>query len=232
MRSQAKTKFLSGARSSLLSLARAAAVVLLLAGFLPAGAASAKTFEDVPPPAWAVTYIDTVTTAGIMDGCGGPFFCPYDPVTREDTAVWLERGMRGAGFVPPPVQTSSFADVDASYCLAPWFEQLYADHLTVGCALNPLKFCPYKVLPRSEMAVFLLRAEHGGTYQPPDWCPAGGTGSFQDVPCSHWAADWIDQLYREGITAGCSANPPLFCPDAQVTRAQMATFLVRTFNLQ
>ncbi|HEX5839919.1 MAG TPA: hypothetical protein VFY26_18935, partial [Anaerolineales bacterium] len=71
-----------------------------------------------------------------------------------------------------------------------------------------------------------LRARHGSGYSPP---PA--SGEFQDVPVDHWAAAWIEQLAAEGITAGCSVTPRLYCPATPVTRDQMAVFLVRTFNL-
>jgi hypothetical protein len=32
------------------------------------------------------------------------------------------------------------------------------------------------------------------------------------------------------ITLGCSANPPLYCPTANVTREQMAAFIVRALH--
>ena len=74
------------------------------------------------------------------------------------------------------------------------------------------------------MAIFLERAMHWPTpYTPP---PASGT-VFDDVPASNWAAAWIEQLANDGITGGCSALPPLFCPENPVTRAQMAVFLVQ-----
>jgi hypothetical protein len=74
------------------------------------------------------------------------------------------------------------------------------------------------------MAVFLLRSMYGSGYTPPS-----AAGIFDDVPVTHWAADWIEQLYDEGITSGCSTNPPMYCPDEIVNRAQMAVFIVRTF---
>jgi hypothetical protein len=76
------------------------------------------------------------------------------------------------------------------------------------------------------MAVFLLRARHGAGYTPP--AVGAGTG-FGDVPTSHWAAAWIKQLAAEGITGGCGGGN--YCPEAAVNRAQMAVFLVKTFNL-
>jgi hypothetical protein len=75
------------------------------------------------------------------------------------------------------------------------------------------------------MAVFLLRATHGAGYAPP---AATGT-MFADVPASHPFATWIEQLAREGITGGCGSG--MYCPDATVTRGQMAVFLARAFDL-
>ena len=75
------------------------------------------------------------------------------------------------------------------------------------------------------MAIFLLKGIHGGGYNPP---PATGT-MFYDVSSSYWAAAWIEQLAREGITSGCGGGN--YCPESLVTRAQMAVFMVLTFNL-
>jgi hypothetical protein len=52
---------------------------------------------------------------------------------------------------------------------------------------------------------------------------------FADVPCPSLFADWIEQLAAEGVTAGCGGGN--YCPNAPQTRAQMAVFLTRTFNL-
>ena len=72
------------------------------------------------------------------------------------------------------------------------------------------------------MAVFSLNMLGGFTLQP---C----TGRFVDVPCSSPFATWIEELARRGITAGYT--PTTYCPTDPVTRAQMAVFLVRAFNL-
>lgn len=50
--------------------------------------------------------------------------------------------------------------------------------------------------------------------------------SFVDVPNSiFWP--WIEALVDSGITGGCATNPPMFCPDQLVSRAQMAVLLLR-----
>jgi len=75
------------------------------------------------------------------------------------------------------------------------------------------------------MAVFLKRGMNGFGLHPP-----AATGTvFGDVPFTYWTVNWIEQLYTEGITAGCGGGN--YCPEDPVTRAQMAVFLVRTFNL-
>src|SRR6185503_2330588 len=58
--------------------------------------------------------------------------------------------------------------------------------------------------------------------------PPPGTGTiFADVPASHPFARWIEQLFHDGITGGCATGPLRYCPDAGVTRAQIAVFLLR-----
>jgi hypothetical protein len=53
---------------------------------------------------------------------------------------------------------------------------------------------------------------------------------FDDVPDGYWAEDYIYQLHAAGITIGCSQIPPLYCPEQNVTRAEMAVFLERGLN--
>ena len=106
-------------------------------------------------------------------------------------------------------------------------EELEALGITEGCATVPPLYCPEQLVTRGQSAVLMLRARHGAAYQPPN---ATGT-MFADVPADHVFAPWIEQVAREGISAGCGANPVRFCPDGRVTRGPLALLLVRTFNL-
>jgi len=83
---------------------------------------------------------------------------------------------------------------------------------------------PQNKVTRAETAVFLLKALHGSDYTPP--APAGG--SFIDVS-GHWAEGWIEQLREEGITSGYPDGT--YRPENQVTRAEMAVFMVNAFSL-
>lgn len=53
------------------------------------------------------------------------------------------------------------------------------------------------------------------------------TPYFDDVPETHPFFAQIQRMKERGITQGCSADPPRFCPDDNVTRAQLAAFLIR-----
>ncbi len=57
------------------------------------------------------------------------------------------------------------------------------------------------------------------------------TASFNDVLTGHPFFQFIEALAASGITAGCSASPPLYCPDAPLTRGQMAVFLAKALGL-
>ncbi|GEM_PF-6383046 len=184
-------------------------------------------FDDVqnvyPNKYWAYDFIQTLGASGITSGCGNNNYCPEDPVTRAEMAVFLERGINGSAYAPPAASGTVFADVPQSYWAADWVEQLASDGITGGCDAS--NYCPDSNVTRAQMAIFLLRSEHGSSYAPP---AASGT-QFADVPVSYWAASWIEQLVAENITSGCGGGN--YCPDNNVTRAEMAVFLVRTFNL-
>jgi S-layer family protein/PKD domain-containing protein len=48
--------------------------------------------------------------------------------------------------------------------------------------------------------------------------------TFTDVPPTHWAWRFIENLFARGISSGC--GPQVFCPDNDVSRAEMAVFLL------
>lgn len=184
------------------------------------------SFHDVPGNYWSWKWIEALFASGITGGCStSPMsYCPETEVTRAQMAVFLERGMRGSTFIPPNATGTTFLDVPADHWAGGWIEQLFADGITGGCGNG--NYCPDLAVTRAQMAVFLLRAEHGSTYQPPD---VGADTGFADVPVDYWSAAWIKQLAAEGITGGCGNGN--YCPEQAVTRAQMAVFLTRTFNL-
>jgi hypothetical protein len=186
---------------------------------------SIPIFADVPSSHSFRKYIEAIYNAGITGGCTTfPLnYCPNNPVTRSQMAIFLLRGKHGSSFSPPAPAGTIFGDVPSNAFAAAWIEQLAAEGITGGCGGG--NYCPNNTVTRSQMAIFLLRAKHGSSYMPP---PATGT-VFADVPSHAFAAAWIEQLVAEGITGGCGGGN--YCPNNPVTRSQMAIFLQRTFNL-
>jgi hypothetical protein len=81
---------------------------------------------------------------------------------------------------------------------------------------------PGTLVNRGDTAGLLMTAMHGAGFVPPT-----ASGIFADVPHSHSAAAAIEQVYRDGVTSGCSTSPRLFCPGNLLTRAEMAVLMLR-----
>jgi len=182
-------------------------------------------FDDVPLTNPFHDDILTIATSGITAGCTDTSFCPSHDVSRAEMAVFLLKAKFGADHVPPaPPPIPIFPDVPADAFAAAWIDELAGLGITTGCGGG--LYCPDRPVSRAEMAVFLLKTLLGSGYAPP-----AAVGLFADVPAGYFAIDWIEDLYNRGITAGCGTSPLRYCPDADVPREQMATFLVRTFLL-
>ena len=182
-------------------------------------------FSDVPPSNPFHDYVDTIARNGITVGCqDGTVYCPDDPSTRAQMAVFLLKSKFGADHVPPAAVEGVFLDVHPGDFAADWIEELASLGITGGCGNG--NYCPNDPVTRGQMAVFLLKTLLGMDYVPP---PAAHI--FEDVPADYFSIDWIEDLYNRQITAGCQANPLRYCPDQPNTRAQMAVFLTKTFSL-
>ena len=182
-------------------------------------------FTDVWVDHWARRYIESLYAAQVTAGCGvDPLrYCPANPVAREQMAVFLLKADEGGGYAPPAA-TGMFSDVDPGSPFAPWVEELARRGITAGCGVG--MFCPSAPVSREQMAVFLLKTLEGSGFIPPD-----PTGVFEDVDLGSPFAPWIEELVRRAITAGCQADPPLYCPSTEVGRDQMGVFLTKTFSL-
>ena len=139
------------------SVTRAQMAVFLLrgkngSGFTPPPATG--IFPDVPSSNFAIDWIEELAAEGITSGCGGGNYCPDDPVTRAQMAVFLLRAKYGSAYTPPEA-TGVFADVAASNFAIDWIEQLAAEGITSGCGGD--NYCPGNAVSRDQMAVFLVR---------------------------------------------------------------------------
>ena len=188
------------------------------------------TFADVPPTNPFYHYIEQLYDLGITQGCGTNgsgqlLFCPSQSVPREQMAAFLVRAKGLTQLFPP---TPTFADVAPGTTFFGYIERLYEQGITQGCGTNgsgQLLFCPSQVVPREQMAAFLVRAKGLTELFPP-------TPTFADVAPGTTFFGWIERLYSLGITQGCGTNGSgqlLYCPTQPVPREQMAAFLIRAF---
>ena len=182
-----------------------------------------NSFPDVPTTNPFYAFIENLFHSGATGGCGGGNYCPSGTVTRAQMAVFLLKGKFGSNHVPPPATGTVFLDVHIGDFAADWIEELAGLGITGGCGGG--NYCPSQPVTRAQMAVFLLKAEHGSGYVPPDCM-----GVFGDVPCpGSTFAPWVEELAAEGITAGCGGGN--YCPNDPNIRGQMAVFLVKVYGM-
>ena len=96
-------------------------------------------------------------------------------------------------------------------------------HHGVSTGCSAAEYCGTANATREQMAVFAVVAAEG-VYQPPP-C---GIPRFLDVPASSPYCPWIEELARREVVNGCAGV--LYCPQASVTRQEMAVFVLRTLE--
>jgi len=89
--------------------------------------------------------------------------------------------------------------------------------------VEPAAQVPAAADPGAEQAMAAVIAAPAKPGPLESYTPPPCEGLFPDVPCTSGFAPWIEQLFRDQITAGCGGG--LYCPESSVTRAQMAVFL-------
>jgi glucose/arabinose dehydrogenase len=140
-------------------------------------------------------------------------------------ASWSDGGTRSHTFRAMTSTTviaayvGGFTDVPAGHPFHGDVGWLVGRGITGGCDSSPPRYCPGNAVTRGQMASFLVRALG---------LPPSSVDRFGDDEPSVHEND-INALAAAGITGGC--GPGRFCPSAPVTRAEMASFLVRAFGL-
>ncbi len=143
--------------------------------------------------------------------------CPWPvEIPGEGSSPALPTEPELVGDEPP--EPGPFPDVPADGTHTDAIEWLVDREITAGCAAGG--FCPGDAVTRAQMATFLMRALD---------LDAGSVTAFGDVDPDGTHADGIGALVDQEITAGCGDG--VFCPAQDVTRAQMATFLMRALDL-
>ena len=168
-----------------------------------------------PPTCVILSMKDLMATLGVRSG------------ERAFTAATVAAVMLVllAGPVSRAAGGTGFADVQEGGVHRPAIDALDGAGVLDGTECAPDSFCPADPIPRWVVAVWLVRVLDGGDP------PGAGGSSFADVDGAAWWAPHVERLADLEVTTGCAADPLRFCPDDPVTRAQMASFLARAFDL-
>lgn len=172
-------------------------------------------FGDVTDPThWAHTPIYAINSAGITTGCGGSaYYCPTDPVTREQMATFIVRSLSGEEFTA--TELPYYSDVAASAWSFRYVQKLKDLGLTTTSGF----FDPTAIVTREQMAAYIIRARYGEDFS------YTLTPYYSDVASDGWSFKYIQKMKDLGYTTTTgtygAANP--------VTREQMAVFLSRAF---
>ena len=156
------------------------------------------------------TEIEWLFAARITGGCSETRFCPSGVVRRAEMASFLSRAL-----ALPATTTDRFTD-DEDSKHEDNINRLAAAGITRGCSLT--RYCPLTEMSRAQMASFLARALR----LPPadrDWFTDDNGNKHEDN---------INRLAASGITVGCGEQT--FCPEATVSRQEMAAFLYRALG--
>ena len=151
--------------------------------------------------------------AGGLPLSGDPLPDETCPLASDHLPVFADLVIR-TGSVSLP-----FADVPASNWAYGYIHAIRDGGITTGCGNN--HYCPKDNVTRDQMAAFLIRATEGNPQT--NLCAAGPP--YSDVPANAWYCSHVKRLVEQDITAGCGGDK--YCPGNQVTREQMAAFVVR-----
>ena len=111
-------------------------------------------FVDVDPGVWWMPFVERVAELGVTKGCAPDpaEYCPEEPVTRAQMATFLIRA-----FDLWRANTAGFLDTGGNSHEAS-IDALAGAGITIGCQVNPARFCPHAPVTRGQMATFMARA--------------------------------------------------------------------------
>lgn len=157
-------------------------------------------FSDVTPGNPDEAWMEALLHDGVTKGYGGDtsVFGPSAQVPREQMAAFLMRMKFHAGDFAAPTG-DPFKDVSAGNQFAGDIARLRDLQITTGCDQEG-NFCPNDLVPRQQMAAFLMRAIHGNG-SPPQ--AGSGAGRFVDVNGDNPFQDYIAQVVDDGIMEAC-----------------------------
>ncbi|MFS0689440.1 S-layer homology domain-containing protein [Sporosarcina sp. 179-K 8C2 HS] len=210
MKNSARKSFLSA-----LSLSLAAGAVVVAA---PASADAATiSFKDVPTDLDHHASIMDLAERGILQGYEDGTFRPDEKLTRAHASKILAMSL---GLDTTNVKDPGFKDINENQ----WYYGYVAALANAGylSGFEDGTFRPNAPMTRAQTAKILDLS-----YKLPK---AQADNPFTDVRNSAWYVDHVRTLVENKVTKGKTATT--FEPNANVTRAHMASFVVRSENFE
>lgn len=195
--------------------AATAAMAVTAVAVVPVSAAS--PFSDVSEDHAYFNGISTLHAADIIHGFPDGTFKPSQDVTRGQAAKMIASAFQ-LTTTDLTVENPNFKDVDSS---SPYYKAIVTlVNLGVVQGYEDDTFRPDDTITRGQMAIMV--AEAAGL-------TAKGKSPFTDVQQNSPFADAVTALYEAGVAKGVSATE--FGVDKNVTRGQLATFIVNALDL-
>ena len=169
-------------------------------------------FSDVSTSNYYYEAVKWAQEKGITGGIGNGLFGPNQPCTRAQIVTFL---WRAAGS-PEPKTMSSFSDVSTDSYYAKAVAWAVENGITTGTGDG--KFSPDATCTRAQSVTFLFRAI--GKL-------VDSKVEFSDVLTDSYYANAVAWAVENGVTNGIGDG--LFGPNNSCTRAQIVTFLYRTY---
>jgi uncharacterized repeat protein (TIGR01451 family) len=188
-----------------------------------------QTFADVPPDFWGWQQIEAANRLHIVQGYGEGLYRPEGTITRDQMAVYMARALAGGdGGIPVGPETPTFWDVPAQHWAYRHIEYAAEQNVVQGYAGGDYR--PDATVSRDQMAVYVARfmVAPGGDQVVAQFVPTG-SASFPDVTEDSWAYRHVGYCAAAGVVRGYGDG--LYHPERQVTRDQMAVYVVRAMGL-
>lgn len=195
------------------------AVVLgVIVGAVPVTTNAAGTsFTDVKPTLDHYDSIMNLARRGIVKGYSDGTYRPDSKLTRGQASKILALALK---LDTKSLKNPGFKDVDKTNGFYKYVAALENAGLISGFEDNTFK--PNASMTRAHMAKAIdlgFKLEGKSTINP-----------FTDVSDSAWYVDHVKALVNNKVTRGKTATT--FDPNASITRAQMASFVVRSENIE
>ena len=179
-------------------------------------------FVDVLESSPEAQAIACIYALGLTTGTSPTTYSPGANVTRAQMASFLARLYKAVTGTDAPIADTPFTDVATTSPTYNDIGRIYGLSITTGT--SPTSYSPGANVTRAQMASFLARLYKAvtGTDAPIADTP------FTDVATTSPTYNDIGRIYGLSITTGTS--PTSYSPGANVTRAQMASFLARLYK--